>query len=117
LADETAQTPTLEDLRKQIDELKGLVNELAQAGMSKVTDTIRERPVTLALAGIGVGLVAWLLVKRPHWAAVGPALAIIARPRGVTYGSFWPVGDHRQPRVQPLAEETPPRPQEPSLWS
>jgi ElaB/YqjD/DUF883 family membrane-anchored ribosome-binding protein len=62
--DDNAQIPTLAELRKQVGAVRDQINELTGPSLGKVAAQVRDRPFSLALAALGIGLIGGYLLKR-----------------------------------------------------
>jgi ElaB/YqjD/DUF883 family membrane-anchored ribosome-binding protein len=58
------EVPSIDDLRKQLTALSDQRSELSGSGLSKATAHIRDRPVAVVLAALGIGLIGGYLLKR-----------------------------------------------------
>lgn len=64
IADNTAEIPTADDLRKKLAALAGEIDALTRPGLGKAAAQLRDRPLAVALAALGIGLIGGYLLKR-----------------------------------------------------
>lgn len=98
-ADESDESPTLEELQIQLEALRRQIGELTPPGLGKVVDKVQERPAALALAALGIGLVVGCILTKSYMTAP----ATTARHRLTSYGAFWPSVERHRPQAQPHA--------------
>lgn len=64
IADSATEIPTTDDLRKKLSALAEQLNDLTGPGLGKAAAQLRDRPVAVALAALGIGLIGGYLLKR-----------------------------------------------------
>ncbi len=64
IADAAPDVPTMNDLRKKLETLGEEINGLTASGLGKVTTQLRDRPLSVVLVALGVGLLGGYLLKR-----------------------------------------------------
>jgi ElaB/YqjD/DUF883 family membrane-anchored ribosome-binding protein len=63
-ADGNAEIPILDELRKKLAILSDQISDLSGSGLDKVTAQTRDRPVSVILVALGIGLIGGYLLKR-----------------------------------------------------
>ena len=64
IADAAPEVPTMDDLRKKLETLGDEINNLTASGVGKVTAQLRDRPLSVVLVALGIGLIGGYLLKR-----------------------------------------------------
>jgi len=64
VADAAPEVPAVDDLRKKLTTLADQMSDLTGSGLGKVTAQLRDRPLSVVLVALGVGLIGGYLLKR-----------------------------------------------------
>jgi len=56
-AQSVANVPTVDDLRKKLATLGDQINDLTGSGLGKVVAQVRDRPLSVVLVALGIGLI------------------------------------------------------------
>ena len=63
-ADTAPEVPTVDDVRKKLAMLGDEISDLTGSGLDKVAAQLRDRPLSVVLVALGVGLIGGYLLKR-----------------------------------------------------
>jgi hypothetical protein len=63
-ANAALEVPTVDDLRKELKTLGDEFNKLTATGLGKVVAQVRDRPLSVVLFALGIGLIGGYLLKR-----------------------------------------------------
>ena len=58
------EVPTMDELRKKLETLGDEINNLTASGLGRVTAQVRDRPLSVVLVALGIGLIGGYLLKR-----------------------------------------------------
>jgi hypothetical protein len=64
IADTAPEVPTGDDIRKKLSALGDELNHLTGDGLGRVVGQVRDRPLSVILVALGIGLIVGYLLKR-----------------------------------------------------